>query len=133
VREPADTTTDSGFYQLLIRVPRRTVIRVGHLGLFSFPPGYYVYTGSAKRGLEARIARHMRFRKKKWWHIDYLAKQALIVGVKRYGIGRSECELSRRVEKLPGSRIIARGFGSSDCNCSAHLFYFEWSPWRNLG
>jgi hypothetical protein len=31
-----------------------------------------VYTGSAKRGLDARIERHIRHDKALHWHIDYL-------------------------------------------------------------
>jgi Uri superfamily endonuclease len=44
-------------YQLGIEVRRPVRIGVGRLGQFLFPAGRYVYTGSAKRNLEARIAR----------------------------------------------------------------------------
>ena len=67
---------DSGFYQLVVRLGRRRTIVVGRLGRFEFPAGYYVYTGSAKRGLESRIARHLRRRKRMRWHIDYLLQYA---------------------------------------------------------
>ena len=91
-----NSSTDSGLYQLVIQLGRRQVIDVGHLGRFAFPSGYYVYTGSAKLGLESRIARHLRKEKRLRWHIDYLLGQASIVEVKRYhGSRRSECELSR--------------------------------------
>jgi len=126
--------TSSGLYQLVIRLGRRQNIDVGHLGCFVFPSGYYVYTGSAKRRLESRLARHLRKEKRMRWHIDYLLGQAKIVEVKRYHGGRhSECELSRRVGALPGSRVVAPGFGSSDCGCSTHLFCFRQNPARELG
>jgi len=129
--EGRNSSTDSGLYQLVIRLGRSQVIDVGHLGRFVFPSGYYVYTGSAKRGLESRIVRHLRREKRLWWHIDYLLGQARIVEVKRYhGSRRSECELSRRVGALPGSKIVAPGFGSSDCRCSTHLFHFRRNPVR---
>jgi Uri superfamily endonuclease len=47
-------------YQLLIEVPRPVRCTVGRLGKIGFPAGRYVYTGSAKRALEVRIARHLR-------------------------------------------------------------------------
>jgi Uri superfamily endonuclease len=121
-----NSSTNSGLYKLVIRLGRRQVIDVGHLGRFAFPSGYYIYTGSAKRGLESRIVRHLRREKRLRWHIDYLLGQARIVEVKRYhGSRYSECELSRRVRALPGSKIVAPGFGSSDCRCSTHLFHFR--------
>lgn len=125
---------DSGFYQLVIRLWQERDMWVGRHGRFSFPAGFYVYTGSAKRGLESRIARHLRTRKRMRWHIDYLLRYGRILVVKRYTTGdRSECELSQRVEKVRGSRIVAAGFGSSDCRCSSHLFYFQRNPANELG
>lgn len=125
---------DSGLYQLVVRLPRARAITVGHLGRFLFPAGYYVYTGSARRGLEARVARHTRRRKRMRWHIDYLLRHGAVIEVKRYGIGGlSECELSRRVEELPGSGVVAPGFGSSDCGCATHLIHFRRNPAQELG
>ena len=121
-------TVDPGLYQLIVRLPKACDISVGLHGRFSFHAGYYVYTGSAKRGLESRISRHLRKRKKLRWHIDYLLRYGEIIAVKRYGNILSECGLNRRVERLPGSRIIVAGFGSSDCRCPAHLLYFERNP-----
>ena len=122
---------NSGFYQLVILLPEGRVIRVGRHGRFLFPMGHYVYTGSAKRGLESRVARHLERKKKMRWHVDYLLRYARVVEVKRYSRAVSECELNRRVEELPGSTVVAPRFGSSDCGCSTHLFYFERNPLRN--
>ncbi len=119
---------NSGLYQLVVRLREKRIISVGRHGRFSFPAGYYVYTGSARRGLESRIARHLRRRKRMRWHIDYLLRYGRVLVVKRYSNDQSECELSRMVEKFPGSRIVVRGFGSSDCKCSTHLFYFRRNP-----
>ncbi len=124
---------DSGLYQLVVRVPRARTIAIGSLGHFTFPAGHYVYTGSARRGLESRIARHLRTQKKKRWHIDYLLRQGRVVAVRRYRGDHSECELNGKVGNLSGSRIIARDFGSSDCGCYTHLFYFERNPAQQLG
>jgi len=123
---------DSGIYQLVIRLRRERSIRIGRRGLFAFPAGYYVYTGSALRGLESRIARHLRMRKRMRWHIDYLLRYCQVSEVRRYGNDQSECGLSRRVGRLPGSGIVVPGFGSSDCKCSTHLFHFRRNPTREL-
>lgn len=106
-------------YQLLIDVMRPVRCRIGRLGAFTFPVGRYVYSGSAKRGLEARIARHLRARKTLRWHIDYLlsAADVRIVAVVRSRHG--ECRLNRAV----AGRVVVPGFGASDCTqgCGAHL------------
>lgn len=106
-------------YQLCIEVTRPLRCTVGRLGTFDFPAGRYVYTGSARRAFEARIARHLRADKALRWHIDYLltAPGVRIVDVVRST--RTECALNRSVR---GS-VVVPGFGASDCRrgCGAHL------------
>jgi Uri superfamily endonuclease len=128
----SNAVLNSGLYQLVIRLREGRVIEVGHHGRFQFPAGYYVYTGSAAKGLESRIARHLRRRKRTWWHVDYLLRYGQVVAVKRHGRSLSECELSGGVGRLAGSRVIVRGFGSSDCRCPTHLFYFRRNPQSEL-
>ena len=108
-------------YQLWIALRRPLDIEVGRLGVFRFPAGVYVYTGSAKRNLEARIARHCRKDKTLRWHIDYLLAED---GVELVCVGRStrtECGLNRGT----GGSVIVPGFGASDCRkaCGSHLRY----------
>jgi Uri superfamily endonuclease len=108
-------------YQLIIEVSRPLSLRVGQLGTFRFPAGRYVYTGSARRNLEARIARHLSSRKRLRWHVDYLLAQR---GVKVVRVRRSrldECQLNRSVR----GATPAAGFGASDCEagCGSHLKY----------
>ncbi len=118
-----------GIYHLLIHLPQDRTIRVGKLGSFRFPAGCYVYTGSALSGLESRIARHLRRGKRFHWHIDYLLQHGRIVDVITYRTTeRLECQLNQRILSLPGCRIPAKGFGSSDCSCPSHLAYFERNP-----
>ena len=109
-------------YQLLIEVARPITVTIGRLGRFDFPAGRYVYTGSARRNLEARIARHLRSEKALRWHIDYLltAPGVRVLDVRRSS--RGECALNRDV---PGA-IPVPGFGASDCRagCGSHLKYF---------
>jgi Uri superfamily endonuclease len=108
-------------YQLAIELERPLVLKVGRLGEFLFPAGRYVYTGSARRQMEARIARHLRRDKPLRWHIDWLlaSGDAQVVSVRRSGIG--ECLLNQRV----GGIVPAPGFGASDCRngCGSHLRY----------
>jgi len=106
----------------VLRLRRARTIQVGRLGRFEFGAGYYVYTGSAMGGLEARLARHRRQRKKLWWHIDYLLRQAELVDVVAVPTRRRiECDRNRRLLSLPGAEVPVKGFGSSDCNCVTHL------------
>jgi sugar fermentation stimulation protein A len=116
-----------GTYCLVIRMDRPRSIAVGRLGTISFRPGYYVYVGSALAGLEARIGRHLSIRKRKHWHIDYLLEHGEIAGIRRIvSPERLECIIARRVGKLSESPV--RGFGSSDCSCETHLYYFAKNP-----
>jgi len=104
-------------------------IKVGRLGLFTFPAGYYVYTGSALRGLDARIARHQRRDKKHHWHIDYLLRYALVEKVFTHITDeKKECHLNREVFNIDGARPVVAKFGASDCKCPSHLAYFGTKP-----
>jgi len=99
-------------------------IAVGRLGTFDFPPGDYVYTGSAKRNFETRVARHLRAEKTLRWHIDYLLAAP---GVTVLDVVRStlpECTLNQTTT----GDIPAPGFGASDCKhgCGSHLKYLGW-------
>ncbi|MFO1217851.1 MAG: GIY-YIG nuclease family protein [Burkholderiaceae bacterium] len=108
-------------YQLAITLARPCRCAIGRLGEFDFPAGRYLYTGSARRAFEARIARHLRAEKTLRWHIDYLlaAPGVTITRVVRSAI--EECRLNQR---SPGA-VWVPGFGASDCGagCGGHLRY----------
>ena len=111
-----------GAYVLLIELGRDRVIRVGALGEIRFPKGKYVYVGSAMSGIEPRVARHVRREKKEHWHVDRLTTKGKVVGAWLVPSGRDiECALNHFVASLTGTRVIAPGFGSSDCSCASHL------------
>lgn len=106
-------------YQLAIRIGRTIRIQVGRLGEFEFPAGRYVYTGSARRAMDARIRRHLSRAKRLHWHIDYLLAAP---GTKITGVFRSnepECTVNRNARGV----IVVEGFGASDCRsgCGSHL------------
>lgn len=108
-------------YQLEIAVARPLRIAVGRFGTFRFPAGRYVYTGSARRNLEARVARHLRREKTPRWHIDWLllASGVSVTAVRRSS--RDECVVNRATR---GTALVP-GFGASDCRagCGSHLRY----------
>ncbi len=115
---PTDTT-----YQLHILIREPITIRVGALGPRHFPAGDYIYTGSAKRNLEARIARHLRKDKPRRWHIDYLTSHADVRVIEVARSSRAECEWHQSLR----GHIVVPGFGASDCRagCGAHLYRLE--------
>jgi HEAT repeat protein/Uri superfamily endonuclease len=116
-----------GTYVLALWLAAPLTIRVGRLGEFRFPAGWYLYTGSAlgPGGLQARLARHLRHvgrDKRAHWHIDYLREQATWGGAWGCATGeRKECHWAAALRDLPGARIEVPGFGASDCGCPAHL------------
>lgn len=106
-------------YQLLIEVCKPIRVTVGRLGEFAMPAGLYVYTGSARRNFEARIARHLRRDKKLRWHIDYLlASRDVRVSRVERSI-QPECTVNQSTD----GDIVVPGFGASDCRsgCKSHL------------
>lgn len=114
-----------GTYALILYLTRPQTIRVGKLGTFKFPRGYYIYLGSALNGLAARLARHLRSHKRRFWHIDYVLEHAHIKQVWTHqGTERLECMWARAALALPRARIIAPRLGASDCDCPTHLIYF---------
>ncbi|MBP6104887.1 MAG: GIY-YIG nuclease family protein [Steroidobacteraceae bacterium] len=108
-------------YQLVIEVRSPVRRPVGRLGVVDFAAGTYVYTGSARRGFEARLARHARAAKTLRWHIDYLLAAPGVRIVKIVRSRRDECRLNRAVK----GAVCVPGFGASDCTagCGAHLKY----------
>lgn len=143
-RSPGSRSPDSGLYILLLELEVSTALRIGALGTFTLPAGRYLYTGSARRGLKARVARHLSPEKTPRWHIDYLttAPRTSPIGAVAFpvtltvtlsvalsgGDGKgtlSECELNRRAGVLAGGMAPVPGFGASDCRagCAAHLWY----------
>jgi Uri superfamily endonuclease len=118
----------SGCYSLVIKLRRTQTIRVGKLGAAVFPRGTYVYTGSAMNGLAARLRRHCTRTKKLRWHIDYLlaARDARIEKIIVYPPARGqECRQNLKISSHPGTTIILKNFGASDCSsrCASHLVY----------
>lgn len=108
-------------YQLHIRLIQPLRLWIGRFGEFDFPAGDYVYTGSAKRNFEARIARHLRRDKRLRWHIDYLLAAPGVEVVEVLRSAEPECALNQAT----AGEIPVPGLGASDCRlgCGSHLKY----------
>lgn len=120
---------DAGTYILVVRVPEAMPVCGGGLGVFDLQAGYYLYVGSALRGLRARLLRHLRAEKRLHWHIDYLLAVAPVVEVWAHcGKERYECAWARTLAASGDLLPSAARFGSSDCDCPTHLFYSPGRP-----
>lgn len=72
-----------GTYALGLALAGEVQVTVGALGQGTFPPGLYLYVGSAwgPGGLAARVGRHIRGDGKPRWHIDALRRRATPVAL----------------------------------------------------
>jgi sugar fermentation stimulation protein A len=120
---------DRGAYLLIVRLRRDWRLKAGSLGEIPLESGWYVYAGSGKRNLSARIARHHRKRKKLHWHIDFLLDRVNAGDITSLPVRSRhdlECALAGEVAALADGSTP--GFGCSDCSCSSHLFRFATDP-----
>jgi len=113
---------------MVLKLPEPATLAVGALGDHEFPAGWYAYTGSAfGPGGFSRVDRHHRVatgdHDARHWHVDYLLGDtpANIATVVRAVEADIECAVARTLaERLDADPPVA-GFGSSDCDCPAHL------------
>ncbi|WP_037572780.1 DNA/RNA nuclease SfsA [Spirochaeta cellobiosiphila] len=118
---------NQGVYLILLKLTEPCELTIGSLGKISFKKGYYIYCGSAKANLKQRIERHKRKRKNKHWHIDYLRQVAEEVQAFPIQSRKDlECSLAQDIKAI--SKDEVKSFGSTDCNCSSHLYLFEEDP-----
>lgn len=125
--------SENGIYALHLTLPDTQSLQVGRLGMFAFPPGEYIYFGSAlgPGGLKARLGRHIRGDGRQHWHIDWLRKVADVTGFYFLVTNRRlECLWSQALMKSPQVTIPVPCFGASDCRdhenpCLAHLVHLS--------
>jgi Uri superfamily endonuclease len=120
-----------GTYALVCASESKQVIEVGCLGRFEMRRGWYLYVGSAfgPGGILGRVEHHRRIASHPHWHIDYLRLHARLDAV-WFTYDRSPREhlwAAVASESMNGS-IHRGGFGSSDCQCGSHLFFFRVRP-----
>lgn len=119
--EPPPIPDDAITYQLVIELAQPCRVSPGRLGAHELAAGRYVYTGSARRHMAARLRRHLRRDKPLRWHIDWLLTVPPAEVVAIHLDPRPECEVNAATA---GDRPIP-GFGASDCRarCGSHLRY----------
>ncbi|GAB4377116.1 MAG: GIY-YIG nuclease family protein [Calditrichia bacterium] len=122
----------AGCYQLVYHLPKKTVVQVGKLGCLSFPAGYYIYSGSHQRSLDKRIFRHLKKKKKLYWHIDYISvhPEFALKAVILFPDFRFECQLNKKLREICHGTILHPKFGNGDCReqCGGHLMYTADNP-----
>lgn len=118
---------DRGSYMVLLEHSEDLDLATGGLGVLRYRAGYYIYVGSAMKGLTKRIERHRRLRKRLHWHVDYLRQHTSFVdALPVRASARLECDLAGAIGKLADWSVA--DFGSSDCKCNGHLFGFSDDP-----
>jgi len=124
---------EPGTYALMLASSKAAPVRIGKLGTLQLQPGFYVYIGSAHGpgGLRARLGHHLAPASRPHWHIDYLRAHVAPEAV-WYCYDRMswEHQWAKCIGMLPGASIPLAGFGSSDCTCVSHLFFFRSRPSR---
>jgi Uri superfamily endonuclease/ribosomal protein S18 acetylase RimI-like enzyme len=127
----SETLPDApGLYRLWFDLDQDVSVRVGARGEVSFAAGRYGYTGSARSGIRARVARHLRGGGALRWHLDYLLPHGRVVHVEAHPTpDMTECALNAQGATTPEASFPAPGFGSSDCRCRSHLVRVpRWMP-----
>ena len=111
-----------GVYVLVVSIDEPASLKVGRLGRLSFKKGLYAYVGSSQVGLRARVARHLRRNKKRFWHIDYLLGSGVGSVVRVFWKEGEKTEECRLAGVLAKRGVPVLRFGCSDCRCRSHLF-----------
>ena len=129
--KPTTIPSVPGTYALLLACRNTGTVGIGRLGTLRLQSGCYVYVGSAfgPGGLAARIKHHRRITTCPHWHMDYLRAVCDLVEIWfTPARGRHEHSWARIMALMPDAEVPMRGFGSSDCDCRTHLFWFAHSP-----
>lgn len=120
-----------GTYALIFSATEKRQIAVGKIGALQLQPGFYIYVGSAfgPGGLKARIAHHSRKPIRPHWHIDYLSPALTLKEIwYTFDPVHREHQWADTIATIRGASVPLAGFGSSDCRCTSHLFFFNRRP-----
>jgi Uri superfamily endonuclease len=121
----------SGTYTLVLSSTNEKPVKIGKLGTLLVKPGFYVYVGSAfgPGGLRARIRHHLLNSSRPHWHIDYLGPTLRLYQIwYTYDPTRREHQWAEVHAGTRGTAMALPGFGSSDCSCPSHLFFYQSPP-----
>ena len=115
-------------YVLVLSSRSTDLIQRGRLGALRLRSGFYVYVGSAlgPGGVRARLAHHRKLSRRPHWDIDYLRAHSKVEDI-WYCLDdrRLEHIWAERIGLAEGASVPLVGFGSTDCRCASHLFFFE--------
>ena len=117
---------ETGTYALFLDLEEELLTEVGALGLCTFPGGVHVYAGSAKNGLRARLARHVRREKPVHWHVDRLTTAAgcrVLGAVVFTSPVLEECHIVGSLGGVENAEVRPLRFGASDHGCRGHLVW----------
>jgi len=122
-----------GTYVLVLSSRSADLIQIGKLGDLRLQSGFYLYVGSAlgPGGVRARLAHHLKVSLRPHWHIDCLRAHTRIEEI-WYCLDdqRLEHVWAKHINLAEGASVPLLGFGSTDCGCESHLFFFERRPSR---
>jgi Uri superfamily endonuclease len=122
-----------GTYVLVLSSRSNDLIQIGRLGALQLQLGFCVYVGSAlgPGGVRARLAHHLKLSRRPHWHIDYLRAHTRIEEIwYRLDTRRLEHVWAEHIGLAEGASVPLVGFGSTDCGCESHLFFFQQRPSR---
>lgn len=126
---------EKGIYALILFLQKERTLRIGRLGVFDFPVGWYVYVGSAHGpgGVRKRTDRHRKnnISKKKKWNIDYFRSEARLCEIWFSHVAQKyEHAWARAFCKMEGAMMHAEEFGARDCYpwCPTHFLQYETRP-----
>ena len=75
------------------------------------------------------MGHHLKPTPRPRWHIDYLRAHTNSEEVwYAFGRNRWECRWADCLRRMRGASVPLKGFGSSDCQCGSHLFFFKSRP-----
>ncbi|RKZ27309.1 GIY-YIG nuclease family protein [bacterium] len=124
-----------GTYILILNLKNDRPAQIGKLGRLTFKAGSYGYVGSAfgPGGLISRLKHHIKLSRKPHWHIDYFRRFAnpTYVWFSKKN-ERLEHEWAAAMYQMQHTFLPIKGFGSTDCSCISHLFYFLKQPCFHL-
>ena len=123
-----------GTYTLVFTSSIEKRISVGKLGTLFLKPGYYLYIGSAfgPGGLKARVNHHFNHSGRPHWHLDYLGPSLKPCEIwYTYDQTRREHQWAKIHLQTQRAFLPLPGFGSSDCRCLSHLFFYNSKPSGN--
>jgi Uri superfamily endonuclease len=126
--------SDPGTYTLVFSSSKDKPIVIGKLGILLLKPGFYVYVGSAfgPGGLQSRIKHHINHSSRPHWHLDYLSPAIKLCEIwYTYDQIRREHQWATIHSQTKGAILPLPGFGSSDCRCLSHLFFYKSKPSGN--